>query len=794
MARGRLVLLLAMALMRCTAGQFESDDSDLTDLEEGLLGDDALLLLSPPPLAPAPEMALLAPPSPPPPAPLFPPPKPPASPPPPPRVVTQPVHNVTADPIKPYPGQLLPAARSLDWTLAGYREGRWSVPTAGITYNVKAFGAKGDGQTDDTAVLQRVVDAANRSPGVVFFPAGIYLLSRPVTVTRGRVVLRGAGADKTFIHITRALGDVFPGTWREGGESKWNSGGGFINFAGARQRSDNGATLLATISGPVAIGSNIIPVKSAARLKVGQRIRIYINDRSTWGTRRRRQLLARQHASSDTGVPEWVASDPVWQVAQAAAAAGMSEHVASTSSGMSSGEGDDSLQTAETAALWANFTASGGSLLPSWSLGDDAATSSGSGSGSSSSSSASGGNATAGGAIGVRSLDLSTAEDESSYEDARLPDPPAYDGSDGRRDARHRSAVTAANYSTSGSGWEEAADGSGAAGASGGTAARPGGRRLADSYFSGPAAGTILSWMYGEGLVDIGSDENGVVDTDEIVMSATVAGIRNGQLILDRGLPFPVKTLQGWQGRVHLDWPTMEDAGVEAMTIRFAHSLMEEHHNARGRNAIQMAYAANVWVRNVRIINADSGIFLSWVHRSSIQDVVLGVTSSRVSPSHSNALNGHHGIALNQAQTVLVRRVGVTAPFIHDLTVSSSSSMNVFVDCAGFNLNLDHHRTAPFSNLFTNLNHGYGTRAWASGGRSDRGAHSGRNNVYWGLRAANGHSLAMPACDFGPYLSFVGNYAGGQCPKFGWLVTYLNGKPASLYEAQRRKLRRTVAG
>ncbi len=34
----------------------------------------------------------------------------------------------------------------------------------------------------------------------------------------------------------------------------------------------------------------------------------------------------------------------------------------------------------------------------------------------------------------------------------------------------------------------------------------------------------------------------------------------------------------------------------------------------------------------------------------------------------------------------------MTAPFIHDLTVSSSSSMNVFVDCAGFNLNLDHHR------------------------------------------------------------------------------------------------------
>lgn len=148
MGRGWLALLVPLVLLGCAAGtprgkrllgkasgvaepqlaarragQYESDDSDLTDLEEGLLGDDALLLLSPPPMAPAPEAALLAPapPSPPPPAPLSPPPNPPASPPPPPRVVTQPVRNVTADPVQPYPGRLLPADRALDWTLASYR-------------------------------------------------------------------------------------------------------------------------------------------------------------------------------------------------------------------------------------------------------------------------------------------------------------------------------------------------------------------------------------------------------------------------------------------------------------------------------------------------------------------------------------------------------------------------------------------------------------------------------------------------------------------------------------------------
>ena len=71
------------------------------------------------------------------------------------------------------------------------------MPTLPIRYNVRLhFGAKGDGATDDTAAIQRAVDAANRAPGVVFFPPGVYLLSRPITVVRGGVVLRGAGVSR----------------------------------------------------------------------------------------------------------------------------------------------------------------------------------------------------------------------------------------------------------------------------------------------------------------------------------------------------------------------------------------------------------------------------------------------------------------------------------------------------------------------------------------------------------------------------------------------------------------------
>lgn len=37
-------------------------------------------------------------------------------------------------------------------------------------------------------------------------------------------------------------------------------------------------------------------------------------------------------------------------------------------------------------------------------------------------------------------------------------------------------------------------------------------------------------------------------------------------------------------------------------------------------------------------------------------DVTLGVTAPRLHPDHPEDMNGHHGVGLNEAQTVLVRR------------------------------------------------------------------------------------------------------------------------------------------
>eukprot|EP01045_Picozoa_sp_COSAG04_P011548 COSAG04_NODE_745_length_10645_cov_3.473639_7_plen_740_part_00 len=55
------------------------------------------------------------------------------------------------------------------------------APSAG-RLNAKDFGAVGDGQADDTAALQRAVDAAQTQGKALYVPGGSYALSRPLLV------------------------------------------------------------------------------------------------------------------------------------------------------------------------------------------------------------------------------------------------------------------------------------------------------------------------------------------------------------------------------------------------------------------------------------------------------------------------------------------------------------------------------------------------------------------------------------------------------------------------------------
>ncbi|WP_236776680.1 glycosyl hydrolase family 28-related protein [Agrobacterium tumefaciens] len=71
--------------------------------------------------------------------------------------------------------------------------------------NAGQFGATGDGMTDDTAAILRAIDAAAATaPSVLYFPAGIYLVTKPLTAP-GNVAWLGEGADNTEIRLNRRI-------------------------------------------------------------------------------------------------------------------------------------------------------------------------------------------------------------------------------------------------------------------------------------------------------------------------------------------------------------------------------------------------------------------------------------------------------------------------------------------------------------------------------------------------------------------------------------------------------------
>ncbi|MFJ8577362.1 glycosyl hydrolase family 28-related protein [Micromonospora sp. NPDC093277] len=103
----------------------------------------------------------------------------------------------------------------------------FSDGASGSVIDVKEHGAVGDGETDDTKSLQKAIDAARGTGGIVFFPPGTYL-TRTLTLY-SRVHLRGSGGDATTLKL------------RAGANSAVIESDGYAKLAGTR--SDDGITL-----------------------------------------------------------------------------------------------------------------------------------------------------------------------------------------------------------------------------------------------------------------------------------------------------------------------------------------------------------------------------------------------------------------------------------------------------------------------------------------------------------------------------------------------------------------------
>ena len=109
----------------------------------------------------------------------------------------------------------------------------------------------------------------------------------------------------------------------------------------------------------------------------------------------------------------------------------------------------------------------------------------------------------------------------------------------------------------------------------------------------------------------------------------------------------------------------------------------------------------------------------------------------------------------------------------------------------GINLSLDHHKYAPFENLFCNLDVGKGTEIWRSGGGRAIGKHCGSRGTFWNIRSQN--NIAWPPPKFGPdSLNLIGVQTDStsiKSPNGKWFEAIPPAQlyPADLHAAQRAR-------
>ena len=282
-------------------------------------------------------------------------------------------------------------------------------------------------------------------------------------------------------------------------------------------------------------------------------------------------------------------------------------------------------------------------------------------------------------------------------------------------------------------------------------------------------------------------------DTDKLWGSTTaslvaeIVSAGEGCITLNRGLRFDVRA--EWQPAIRQFRPTVEEVGIEGLTLEFPDVPYAGHFRELGYNGIAITHASNCWVHGVTIRNSDCGMIL----KGSFCTVRNLVMESFRQPDLASGCTGHHGIYV-YGDDNLVESFDYRSSFIHDLSVSKCAG-NVFAGGRGLDLCFDHHKRAPYANLFTDIDAGAGTRLWKSGGGAALGRHCAARETFWNIRAKQ---LQHYPESFAPAsLNLVGypTAEAASCSMDGrWMEPLPAGgciTPANLYQTQlERRLQR----
>jgi hypothetical protein len=108
-----------------------------------------------------------------------------------------------------------------DFSYAGYHWGEKPIPSAGWKiFDVTQFGARpNDGKSDKAALIKAIAAAEIHGSGIVFFPAGKFLINelddphnKPILIRGSKIVLRGSGSGEggTELYMDRHMDPTHP--------------------------------------------------------------------------------------------------------------------------------------------------------------------------------------------------------------------------------------------------------------------------------------------------------------------------------------------------------------------------------------------------------------------------------------------------------------------------------------------------------------------------------------------------------------------------------------------------------
>jgi len=97
--------------------------------------------------------------------------------------------------------EVIPTNNRIDWDNAGYQR---LSDDPHLIVNVMDFGAQANGISDDRMAIENAILSLKGHSGVVYLPAGTYLLQSGLTLPDS-VVVRGAGSEFTFVKINGAV-------------------------------------------------------------------------------------------------------------------------------------------------------------------------------------------------------------------------------------------------------------------------------------------------------------------------------------------------------------------------------------------------------------------------------------------------------------------------------------------------------------------------------------------------------------------------------------------------------------